>query len=236
MGCRIDGGQAEYARIPYADQGLAKIPDAVSDEAALFTGDLLSTGYWASDLAEIKKGDTIAVIGAGPAGLCTMLCARRYEPECIIAIDRSLERLTFAKEHHMADVTYCPQDISALEAQIRSLTSGRGADAVLEAAGGSDTFEMAWRIARPNAVVVLVAMYEKAQILPLPEMYGKNLTWKSGGVDACHLDDILNLIEEGRLDATPLLTHKCRLSEIQDAYQVFEAQADGVLKYAVYPD
>lgn len=165
-----------------------------------------------------------------------MLCARRYEPECIIAIDRSLERLTFAKEHHMADVTYCPQDISALEAQIRSLTSGRGADAVLEAAGESDTFEMAWRIARPNAVVVLVAMYEKAQILPLPEMYGKNLTWKSGGVDACHLDDILTLIEEGRLDATPLLTHKCRLSEIQDAYQVFEAQADGVLKYAVYPD
>ncbi len=236
LGCRIDGGQAEYARIPYADQGLAKIPDAVSDEAALFTGDLLSTGYWASDLAEIKKGDTIAVIGAGPAGLCTMLCARRYEPECIIAIDRSLERLTFAKEHHMADVTYCPQDISALEAQIRSLTSGRGADAVLEAAGGSDTFEMAWRIARPNAVVVLVAMYEKAQILPLPEMYGKNLTWKSGGVDACHLDDILTLIEEGILDATPLLTHKCRLSEIQDAYQVFEAQADGVLKYAVYPD
>ena len=79
-------------------------------------------------------------------------------------------------------------------------------------------------------------MYEKAQILPLPEMYGKNLTWKSGGVDACHLDDILTLIEEGILDATPLLTHKCRLSEIQDAYQVFEAQADGVLKYAVYPD
>lgn len=108
LGCRIDGGQAEYARIPFADNGLTPIPNTVSDEEALFTGDLLSTGYWAAGMAEIKEGDTAAVIGAGPTGLCTMMCARLSRPGKIIAIDLSDERLELAKRQGLADYTINP--------------------------------------------------------------------------------------------------------------------------------
>lgn len=235
LGCRIDGGQAEFARIPYADQGLTKIPEEVSDEKALFTGDLLSTGYWAAEMVEIQQGDTVAVIGAGPAGLCTMLCARLYKPKQILAIDCMKERLDFAKKNGLADITFLSKDINDLEEKIWELTEKRGADAVIEAAGGNNTFEMAWRIARPNAIIGLEAMYEKPQILPLPDMYGKNLIWKSGGVDACSCREILELVRNGQINPLPLITHSCKLSEIEEAYRIFENRLDGVIKYAVYP-
>ena len=202
LGCRIDGGQAEYVRIPYADNGLTRIPDHVTDEQALFNGDLLSTGYWAAKLGEIRNGDTVAVIGAGPAGLCTMLCARLYAPSCIIAIDTDPYRLNLAKEKGLADITLVPgKDL--VEKGIRELTEGRGADVVIEAAGGKDTFQLAWEIARPNANVVVAAMYEESQILPLPEMYGKNLVFKTGGVDGCYCQEIMDLTAEGKLDQLP---------------------------------
>ena len=197
LGCRIDGGQAGYVRVPFADNGLTKIPDEVTDEAALFTGDILSTGYWGASLAEIKPADTVAVIGAGPTGLCTLMCARLYGPGTVIAIDTSNERLELAKEQGLADVILNPfeQDV---EQEIRNLTQGRGADAVLEVAGGRDTFQMAWKIARPNAVVCVVALYEEPQMLPLPDMYGKNLVFKTGGVDASCCEEIMKLIKAGK--------------------------------------
>ena len=98
LGCRIDGGQAEYVRVPYADNGLTVIPDGVTDEQALFNGDILSTGYWAADIGKIRPGDTVAVIGAGPTGLCTMACARLYTPARILAIDTDPYRLDLAKK------------------------------------------------------------------------------------------------------------------------------------------
>ena len=166
MGCRIDGGQAEYARIPFADNGLTLIPDSVTDEQALFNGDILSTGYWAAKIGEIKPADTVAVVGAGPTGLCTMLCARLYTPARIIAIDTDEYMLNLAKEKGLADVILMPGRDNIEEA-VQSLTDGRGADTVFEVAGGKDTFQTAWKIARPNAVVVIVAMYEEPQTLPL---------------------------------------------------------------------
>ena len=105
LGCRIDGGQAEYVRVPYADNGLTVIPDGVADEQALFNGDILSTGYWAADIGKIRPGDTVAVIGAGPTGLCTMACARLYTPARILAIDTDPYRLDLAKKKGLADVT-----------------------------------------------------------------------------------------------------------------------------------
>lgn len=232
LGCRIDGGQSEYVRVPFADNGLTLIPDGVTDEAALFTGDILSTGYWGASLAEIKPADTVAVIGAGPTGLCTLMCARLYGAARVVAIDVSQERLELAKARGLADVILNPrkQDV---EQEIFRLTDGRGADAVLEVAGGEDTFRMAWRIARPNAVVCVVAMYEQAQSLPLPDMYGKNLIFKTGGVDASCCKEIMELIRVGRLDTGCLITHRATLDCIMDAYDVFENQKDGVIKYAV---
>ena len=232
LGCRIDGGQAEYVRIPYADNGLTAIPDSVTDEAALFTGDLLSTGYWGAGLGEIRKGDTVAVIGAGPTGLCAMMCAKLYEPAHIVAVDVDPGRLRLARENGLADVVLNPSECD-VKPEILALTGGRGADCVMEAAGGERTFEMAWQIARPNAVVCVIAMYEEDQSLPLPQMYGKNLVFKTGGVDGCRCEEIMELIAEGRLDTGCLITHRTDLDHILEAYRVFEEKRDNVVKYAV---
>ena len=232
LGCRIDGGQAEYARIPFADNGLTVIPDHVSDEQTLFNGDILSTGYWAAKIGELKPADTVAVIGAGPTGLCTMRCARLYTPARIIAIDTDEYRLKLAKEKGLADITLIPGRNDP-EKVIKELTDGRGADTVFEVAGGADTFQTAWKIARPNAVVVVVAMYEEAQELPLPDMYGKNLIFKTGGVDGSYCREIMDLTACGKLDAGFLITHRCSLNDIMNAYDIFENKKDHVIKYAV---
>ena len=188
--------------------------------------------YWGAGLAEIGEGGTAAVIGAGPTGLCTMMCARLYHPGKLIAIDTSQERLELAKRRGLADYTLNPRNENVLE-RVLELTSGRGADSVLEVAGGKDTFQMAWQIARPNAVVCVAALYEEPQVLPLPSMYGKNLIFKTGGVDANSCSEILKLIEEGKLDTGCLITHRTDLAHILEAYEIFEKQADHVIKYAI---
>lgn len=234
LGCRIDGGQAEYVRVPYADNGLTVIPDRVTDEQALFNGDILSTGYWAADIGKIRPGDTVAVIGAGPTGLCTMACARLYTPARILAIDTDPYRLDLAKKKGLADVILIPGE-GDLPEKVRDLTEGRGADVVLEVAGGEDTFQTAWQIARPNAVVVVVAMYEEPQTLPLPDMYGKNLTFRTGGVDGRYGQEIMDLTARGKLDVSFLITHRCRLDEIMNAYEIFEHKKEHVIKFAIKP-
>lgn len=108
-----------------------------------------------------------------------------------------------------------------------------GADVVLEVAGGEDTFRLAWDCSRPNATVTLVALYDRPQVLPLPDMYGKNLTFKTGGVDGCDCEEILKLISESRIDTTPLIAHRFRLNEIEEAYRIFENRLDGVIKTAI---
>ncbi len=234
LGCRIDGGQAEYVRVPFAEHGLNHIPDEVTDEQALFTGDILATGYWGARIGEIQAGDTVLVLGAGPTGLCAMACARLYRPARIIAADLSQERLALAQRMGVADVVVNPLHQNVAQAA-RSLTQGRGADVVMEAAGGVDTFQTAWQAARPNGTVCIIALYEQAQSLPLPEMYGKNLTFKTGGVDASDCGRILELIRQGKLDATPLITHRFPLERAMEAYALFEQRAQGVMKIALFP-
>ena len=109
-----------------------------------------------------------------------------------------------------------------------------GADRVLEVAGANDTFQLAWQCARPNAIVTVVALYDEAQMLPLPQMYGKNLTFKTGGVDGCDCEEVLKLIAEGKIDTTPLITHRFPLSKIEEAYRIFENKEEGVIKIAIY--
>ena len=237
LGCTIDGCHAEYVRVPYAENALTRIPDGVSDEDALFVGDILATGWWGARLAEVEPGSAVAVIGAGPVGLTTMMCARLAGPGRVIALDVDESRLALARERGLADVVINPaeKNLDEVEALVREVTSGRGADSVIEAAGGEDTFEMAWRIARPNAVVVLSAMYERDQVLPLPQMYGKNLTFKTGGVDACGLGEVMELIAAGRLDTSLLISRRYPLSDILEAYRAFEAREDGCLKVVITP-
>ena len=230
LGCRIDGGQAEYVRVPYADRGLNRIPDSVSDEQALFVGDVLATGFWAARISEISGEDTVLVIGAGPTGICTLLCVMLKKPKRIIVCEKSSERIRFIREHYPDVLVTEPEECK--EFVLRNSDHG-GADVVLEVAGAGDTFRLAWECARPNAVVTVVALYDNPQILPLPDMYGKNLTFKTGGVDGCDCAEILRLIEAGKIDTTPLITHRFPLTKIEEAYRVFENRLGGVIKVAI---
>ena len=234
LGCRIDGGQAEYVRVPQANQGLNRIPDSVSDEQALFVGDILATGYWAARISEIKKEDTVLIIGAGPTGICTLLCVLLKEPRQVIVCETDPQRADFVRRHY-PQVLVCNPAKEDMEAFVKSHSDHGGADVVLEAAGAENTFEMAWKCARPNAIVTVVALYDRPQLLPRPDMYGKNLTFKTGGVDGCDCEAILKLIEEGKIDTTPLITHTLPLNQIEEAYQIFEEKKDGVIKVAVKP-
>ena len=231
LGCRIDGGQTEYVRVPYATTGLNKIPDTVSDEQALFVGDILATGFWATRISEIKEEDTVLIIGAGPTGVCCLLCTLLKNPGKIIVCEKSEARRAFIQEHYPQVLVVEPEDC---ETFVKEQGLHGGADVVMEVAGGSDTFQLAWKCARPNAIVTIVAMYDKPQMLPLPDMYGKNLIFKTGGVDGCDCEEILSLIAQGKIDTTPLITHRFPLSRIEEAYDVFENRKDGVIKVALY--
>lgn len=233
LGCRIDGGQTEYVRVPLAEQGLNRIPDSVSDEQALFVGDVLATGFWAARISEITEEDTVLIIGAGPTGICTLLCVMLKQPKRIIVCEQSEERRNFVKQHYPNVLLTTPDEC---EDFVKNNSDHGGADRVLEVAGGKDTFQLAWRTARPNAIVTVVALYNEAQTLPLPDMYGKNLTFKTGGVDGCDCEEVLQLIEEGKIDTTPLITHRFPLSRIAEAYNLFENKEDGVIKVAIYND
>ncbi|MCI6718325.1 MAG: alcohol dehydrogenase [Prevotella sp.] len=233
LGCRIDGGQTEYVRVPLAEQGLNRIPDSVTDEQALFVGDVLATGFWAARISEITEDDTVLIIGAGPTGICTLLCVMLKQPKRIIVCEQSEERRNFVKQHYPNVLLTTPDEC---EDFVKNNSDHGGADRVLEVAGGKDTFQLAWRTARPNAIVTVVALYNEAQTLPLPDMYGKNLTFKTGGVDGCDCEEVLQLIEEGKIDTTPLITHRFPLSRIAEAYSLFENKEDGVIKVAIYND
>ena len=298
LGCRIDGGQAEYVRVPFADQGLNKIPEGVTDRQALLVGDVLATGYWAARISEITEEDTVLIIGAGPTGICTLLSVMLKNPAKIIICEKDETRIRFINEHYPEILTVSPEDCKEFvktnsehggadavlevagaestfklawecarpnaakiiicekdETRIRFInehypeiltvspedckefvktnSEHGGADAVLEVAGAESTFKLAWECARPNAIVAVVALYDKAQMLPLPDMYGKNLTFKTGGVDGCDCEEILKLISEGKINTEPLITHTYPLNRIEEAYELFENKRDGVIKVAV---
>ncbi len=230
LGCRIDGGQAEYVRVPFADQGLNRIPDNVTDRQALLVGDVLATGYWAAKISEITKDDTVLIIGAGPTGICTLLCVMLKNPKHIIVCEKDENRTRFVNEHYPDVLTVTPDECLDF---VMQNSDHNGADIVLEVAGAESTFELAWQCARPNAIVTVVALYDEAQTLPLPNMYGKNLIFKTGGVDGCDCEETLRLIAEGKLNTELLITHTYPLSKIDEAYELFENKRDGVIKVAV---
>lgn len=231
LGCRIDGGQTQYVRVPLATQGLCRIPDSVTDEQALLVGDVLATGFWAARISDITPEDTVLIIGAGPTGICTLLCVMLKQPKRIIVCEPSDERRQFVRTHYPEVLLTTPDECDEF---VRQNSDHGGADRVLKVAGARDTFQLAWRCARPNATVTVVALYDEPQVLPLPQMYGKNLTFKTGGIDGCDCEEVLGLIEQGKIDTTPLITHRFPLERIEEAYRLFENKEDGVIKVAIY--
>ena len=172
------------------------------------------------------------VLGAGPTGLCTLQCVLLENPRRVIVCERDPQRLAFVRAHYPQVLALEPEGLR--EAVLAHSAHG-GADVVLEVAGSEDTFRLAWECARPNAVVTVVALYDRPQLLPLPDMYGKNLTFKTGGVDGCNCAQTLDLIAAGKLDTTPLITHTYPLKDIDAAYQLFESRREGVIKVAIQP-
>lgn len=153
----------------------------------------------------------------------------------VILIDPNEERLKTARENHLADEYLNVTGKEASEA-VKRLTEGRGADSVIEAAGTSDSFTLAWEAARPNGIVALVAMYEKDPVLPLTRMYGKNLIFKTGGVDAADCRELLELLKAGKLTTDFLITHRGSLPQILEGYDTFEHKKDGCIKWVVTAD
>lgn len=143
LGCRIDGGQTEYVRVPYADNGLTPIPDNVSDEQALFVGDILATGYWAAKISEISEDDVVLIIGAGPTGLCTLQRVNLYSPKHIVVCEIDDARRQFVSENYPDVTVIAPYECKKA---LDELTDFRGADRVIEVAGAEETFEMAWKL------------------------------------------------------------------------------------------
>ena len=153
-----------------------------------------------------------------------------HKPKRIIVCEKSEERRRFVQMHYPEVLLTTPEECK--EFVLKHSEHG-GADRVLEVAGADDTFRLAWECARPNAIVTVVALYDQPQVLPLPDMYGKNLTFKTGDVDGCDCEEVLRLIEAGKIDTTPLITHRISLSEFEEAYRIFEKKFDGVIKVVI---
>lgn len=220
FGHLIDGLQAEYARVPFADTSLYKVPDELSDDQVLFLADILPTAYEVGVLkGEVKPGDSVAVVGAGPIGLATILTAKLYTPGTIIAIDLADARLEKAAEFG-ADVTINSGREDALTA-VMELTGGAGVDVAVEAVGVPETFELCTELIRPGGRVANVGVHGHPVTLHLETLWIRDVTITTGLVDTNTTPQLLKLIAEGRLDATAFATHQFPLGETMSAYDTF---------------
>ena len=220
LGHLVDGTQAEYARIPFADNSLYKVPEGLSDEQLIFLSDILPTGYEVGVLnGRVEPGATVAVVGAGPIGLASMLTARLYGPSRIIAIDLADSRLAQARGFG-ADTTINNAEEDPVE-KVMELTDGLGVDVAMEAVGIPATFELCTELVKPGGHVANVGVHGAPAMLHLEKLWIKNVTITTGLVDTYSTPTLLRLVEEGRLDPTPFATHRFGLAEILDAYGTF---------------
>jgi alcohol dehydrogenase len=229
LGHTIDGLQAEYARVPFAETSVHDVPDGLSDEQVLFLADLLPTAYEVGVLnGKIEPGDTVAIVGAGPIGLAAVVTARLFTPAHVVAIDLDDTRLERARELG-ADVTINNGAGTAVAA-VMQLTDGLGADVAIEAVGTPETFELCTELVRPAGRVANVGTHGGSAILHLESLWIRNVTITTGVADTITTPRLLRLIAEGRLDATPFATHRFALGDAMTAYDTF---ADAVATHAL---
>jgi alcohol dehydrogenase len=220
FGHLIDGLQAEFARVPFADTSVYRVPDGLSDEQVLFLADILPTALEVGVLnGGVQPGDTVAIVGAGPIGLATILTARLYTPARIIAIDLADARLERAREFG-ADVTINNGAEDAV-AKVMELTGGLGVDVAVEAVGVPDTFELCAALVRPGGRVANVGVHGHPATLHLETLWIRDVTITTGLVDTVSTPMLLRLIEGGRLDPVPFATHRFALGDVERAYDVF---------------
>jgi alcohol dehydrogenase len=229
LGHLIDGVQAEYARIPFADLSTYPLPQTISDEAAVLLADILPTSYEVGVLnGAVRPGDTVVVVGTGPIGLAAIQTAKLFSPAHIIAIDKAESRLQAAKQLG-ADVLVRPDD-NPLDA-VRAVTDGLGADVVMEAVGIPATFELCTTLVRPGGRVANIGVHGKPVTLHLEDLWIRDVTITTGLVDTYSTPTLLKMVASGQLDTGQLVTHRFALDEIMAAYDVFARPAEtGALK------
>jgi len=230
FGHLIDGLQAEYARVPFADNSVYKIPAELSDEQVLFLADILPTSFEVGVLnGKISPGDVVAIVGAGPIGLAAILTASLYTPGRIVSIDLTDSRLESAKRFG-ADTTINNGHENAV-AQIMELTDGLGADVALEAVGVPQTFELATELIRPGGRVANIGVHGKPATLHLEKLWTRDVTITTGLVDTNTIPQLMRLVASGRLDPSLFATHRVPLSDTMAAYDTFaDAANTGALK------
>src|ERR687887_588766 len=225
FGHLIDGLQAEYARVPFADTSVYKIPDGLEDEQVLFLADILPTAYEVGVLnGRVEPGDTVAIVGAGPIGLAAIMTAKLVTPAHVVAIDLDESRVERARELG-ADVTVASGAEDPVEI-VQRLTEGLGADVAIEAVGVPETFELCAELVRPGGRVANVGVHGHPATLHLEKLWIRDVLITTGLVDTFTTPRLLKLIAEGRLDATPFATHRFPLEETMSAYDTFAAAAE----------
>jgi alcohol dehydrogenase len=230
LGHLVDGLQAEYARIPFADTSVYKVPAGLGDDQVLFLADILPTSYEVGVLnGNVQPGDTVAIVGAGPIGLAAIMTAQLYTPGRIVALDLAGSRLEKAREFG-ADVTIDNGRENAVE-RIMELTDGLGADVVIEAVGVPETFELCTELVRPGGRIANVGVHGHPATLHLERLWIRDITIVTGLVDTFSTPRLLKLIDEGRLDPTSFATHRFELGATEQAYDTFaDAASTNALK------
>jgi alcohol dehydrogenase len=237
FGNTINGAQAEYLKVPFAQANLAKIPPGVRDEEVILLADIASTGFSASEAADVKLGDCVAVFAQGPIGLCASLGAKLRGASRVIATESDPVRKRLALEFG-ADVVIDPLKNDVVR-EIRALTGGRGVDVAIEALGTQETFDDALRVLRPGGTLSSLGVYSENLRVPV-DSFGAGIadykivtTLCPGGKE--RMRRLMELVRHKRIDLTPLLTHSFPLEKIVEAYQLFRERKNGVLKVAIRP-
>jgi alcohol dehydrogenase len=232
FGKGLPGAQTSHVRVPNADVILTPIPAHVPDEQAIFVGDVFSTGYHAAVEGHIQTGDTVVIFGCGPIGLGALVSAWLFGPKRVFAVDFMDNRLSLA-EHYGATALHAGRN-NVLE-QIREATDGKGADVVIEAVGNPDSFAQALKAVRRGGHISVVGLFPKPVELPIQELvyYGVKISMGLGNVS--RMDQLMGLIETGRVNLAPLATHRFALEDALEAYDLFENHKDQCIKVLLTP-
>ncbi|MGH0029651.1 MAG: zinc-binding dehydrogenase [Myxococcota bacterium] len=229
------GGQAEAARVPFADHNLFRVPEGLDDEQVLFLTDILPTGYMGADLAEVGPGDVVVVFGCGPVGTFAQRGAQLRGAALVVAVDLDDGRLAKAEARGCLPINPSKQDLFE---RVRELTGGRGADCAIEAVGVASLLRDAVEVVRPGGHVSVVGVItgEDPSLPFLQGVMGKNLTLRAGIVNPQHyVPQLLPLVEQGRLDPTEIITHRLPLADGVRGYEIFDAHEEDVLKVVLTP-
>jgi alcohol dehydrogenase len=233
LGHRIDGVQAEQARVPFADTSTYVLPDSIRDEDALLLADILPTAYEVGVLnGRITPGDTVAIVGAGPIGLAAVITAQLYSPTHILVVDPTPARLDAAKR---LGATVTVSNAAQAREALAELTDGRGADVAIEAVGIPETFELCTELVRPGGRVANVGVHGKPATLHLETLWIRNVSITTGLVDTFTTPTLLRMMAAGQVSPAGLVTHRYGIAEMMDAYDVFaDAASSQALKVALF--